>query len=210
MTIIRLAAFHHEMLNLNGDVMNLLVLARRLNWLGFQVEVVDLDVSNTASELSKGLDFALVGHGSAAAWHSILSQPGAFAASVRLVCDANIPVLAIGSGFEQLVDHEIAPLKYQRGRRISKFEIVKWGEVELLGYLNTDTNLPPFLQLDNFYLTMLHGPLLSKNPALAEFIVNSILINRGLAVPEPKSPAFGLVDQVLANVWALERDLANE
>lgn len=183
---IRLGAFHHEALNLNGDLQNLLVLSRRLNLLGVSCEVVELNGANFEFELAQGIDFALFGHGSAAAWASIDAQDPALESAVLALADARALILAVASGFERCVELGLLDLTIQRTDRISEFVKFEWQSHQLIGYQNSDSGLPIFIKHNNVYGTLLHGPLLAKNPELADLFIVEILNQRGIDIEETK------------------------
>ncbi len=215
MTVFRLGAFYKDRLNLNGDFMNLSVLARRLNWRGFEFEVLDLTAQNIADELALGLDFALIGHGSAAAWASIFSEGADLTGAIKLVIDAKIPTLAVASGFETLADLGLVPITYERTERVSKFALASHALGEQLGYVNTDTNLPALAEFGSTIGTLLHGPFLAKNALIADQIIDSMIAKRFTGESTgssagPRNANSERIDQILAEVWKLEFELANE
>jgi len=215
MTVFRLGAFYRDRLNLNGDFMNLSVLAKRLNWRGFEVEVLDLTAQNTADELALGLDFALIGHGSAAAWASIFSEEANLTRAIKLILESKIPTLAVASGFETLADLGLIPITYERVERVSKFALAPHALGELLGYENTDTNLPTIANFGSTICTLLHGPFLAKNALMADQIIDSMIAKRFKGEPTegssgPSNANSERIDRILAEVWKLEVELANE
>lgn len=215
MTTFRLGAFYHDRLNLNGDLMNLRVLAKRLNWREFEVDVVDLSAQNTTDELATGLDFVLIGHGSAAAWASILTVEAGLKSAIKEIMDADVPVLAVASGFELFADFALVPVTYNRSERVSNFAVVESDHGSLLGYLNSDTDLPAFAQFGAVMGTLLHGPFLAKNAFFADHIVD-LLISKKLKDGALKKNLVTAnvnvqkIDQILVDVWKLESELANE
>jgi CobQ-like glutamine amidotransferase family enzyme len=211
MTLIRLGAFYHEQLNLNGDVMNLMVLSKRLNWLGFEVEVVDLTTQNILEQLALGVDFALLGHGSTAAWSQLLQKKEELASAIGELVKQQVPLLAVSSGFQVMVDLGIISEPYEKVERSSKFSVLTFAGKELLGYVNTDIDLPAFSNYGATTGTMLHGPVLAKNPWLADQIIETLLTRRGLVVGNSSlTSKFEQVNLALEGVWRLERELANE
>ena len=61
-------------------------------------------------------------------------------------------------------------------------EFVKDGEIDLLGYVNVDTNLPEFYRSGSFIGTALHGPVLSKNPNLLDQLLADVSQSAGVAL----------------------------
>lgn len=179
---IRLGAFHHESLDLNGDLGNLLVLSTRLNNLGFDCDVIDLTGENIERELAKGLNFAFLGHGSKAAWLAIDKKDAHFESAILSVIDAGVDFLAVSSGFEKLIEIGAVKLQVEKIERRSEFAVFNWGELEIVGYLNSDQSLPLFYLENNIYATLLHGPLLAKNPKLADLIIEKLLKKRDVSI----------------------------
>jgi CobQ-like glutamine amidotransferase family enzyme len=68
--VIRLGAISPTHLNLNGDLGNLLVLNKRLEWRNVASSIEHLNGSEDLNDF----DFILVGHGSNAAWKQLLDS----------------------------------------------------------------------------------------------------------------------------------------
>jgi CobQ-like glutamine amidotransferase family enzyme len=85
---------------------------------------------------------------------------------------------------------------FERQERISKFVNFEWNSLQLIGYLNSDSGLPPFAQNNSSFGTLLHGPLLAKNPALADYFIQQILSNHGLQTSNLGSEALTKIDEV--------------
>jgi len=171
---IRIGAFHHAALNLNGDLQNILVLAKRLNARGLSCEVIELNGSNFESEFARGLSLAFVGHGSEAAWAAIDSSDTNFESSLLALADAGVPILGVSSGFERLIQIGLTDLTLTKKERRSEFVQVEWNAMEIIGYLNSDLEAPLFYRRENIFGTLLHGPLLAKNPLLADYFIEMV------------------------------------
>jgi lipid II isoglutaminyl synthase (glutamine-hydrolysing) len=206
--MIRLAALFPDQLNLNGDQGNLEVLTKQLKWRGVPSEVFAV---RTVAELEQRFDLIFVGHGSIAAWSSIDDEFHAMTPKLAQLIRAGVPGMSISTGFEKLVESgvltvpKIEPLK----ERISKFEIFEDSHSEVLGYLNTDVNLPVLHREQNWIASMLHGPVLAKNPALLNEALGNIASHADVEIPELKEKAGQLAD-LIKDVWELERELASE
>ena len=166
-----------------------------------------------ASDLARNLDFIFIGHGSVAAWSAIHSEFDAIAPTLRSLLDGGTPGLAISTGFEELVRTNVFTglEATTMATRTSKFEVYKDGDNEVLGYLNTDVNLPLITRKANFIGCMLHGPVLAKNPELLDEVLLAICSRAGLDLPpiqskEKADKLAGLVHEV----WVLEKELASE
>ncbi len=157
---IRLATLFPSDLDLNGDQANLLVLLKRLEYRGVKAEIVELnDPSN--------LDFDLVflGHGSMAAWAEIDKKHPDLAANLLSAQANGAFVFAVNSGYLKLA----SDLGIQRTTGTHRSEFV---EVDgKVGYLNSNAEVDLLSYSNTALLTMLHGPVLVKNPELADKII---------------------------------------
>jgi len=164
-------------LNLNGDQANALVLQKRAEWSGLTIDVVDYEDESTLAPLMQRLEgsdastMLIVGHGSLAAMESIAHLKDQIE-HLLVVCKNNhTSALIIGSSAEWLLEHT-------SGGRVSEF----WGgsigyegiETEVFGYLNSDANLDPMWIDGSLIYTLLHGPVMAKSPALADYLVKKL------------------------------------
>ena len=159
MSVIRLGTFFGTRLNLDGDQGNLLALKRYLEAAGFAVEVQP--VASTDQALLS--HFLLMGHGSQAAMNSLADRLPGFDWN-RIIQE--VPGLAVGSGAEWLTQHLGGLGTFSRLERVSEFRVAELGDLKVLGYRNSDTDLPDLRLEQQFILSMLHGPVLAKNPRL--------------------------------------------
>lgn len=208
--MIRLGVLFPEHLNLNGDYGNLEVIARQLEWRGMTCEVISV---GSRAELTSGLDFLLIGHGSSAAWASIDEEFRGLLTPLKALLAAGLPGMAVSSGFERMVRGSLFEKLdvNSLSSRTSKFVVEQDVDGEVLGYLNTDVDLPIIHRESNFLGTMLHGPILAKNPTLLEEILLKISSNAGLELaPIYANEKASLLADLVDKVWELERDLASE
>lgn len=208
--MIRLGCLFPEHLNLNGDFGNLDVISKQLEWRGLAFEVVPVVSSQ---DLDRGLNFVFVGHGSNAAWDSIQDQFALLAPALRELKSSGTPGLSISSGFEKLVALGIfselsAPKVLQR---VSKFVVHPDQAGQVLGYLNTDLDLPITHREAKWIGSMLHGPVLSKNSGLLEEVLRAITAHANVSLPAIQvSEKAGQLADLIEEVWKLERELASE
>lgn len=146
-------------LNLNGDQANLLVLQKRLQFRSVPAEVVDISANPT-----QAADLIFIGHGSQAAWDYIsIARPQV----LSMVADhhkSGGSIMAVSSGAIKIL--ELLGTKFTEGAHRSEF-------VEhdgIVGYINSPIKDFVFEEIGNSWFTMLHGPLLAKNPLLADRI----------------------------------------
>lgn len=172
--MIRLLELYPDHLNLNGDRGNLTVLQRRLEWAAVDVESF---THRPAQPLpATAPDFVLLGHGSTAAWRQIYSDLTRIAPVLQNWLDDSTQLLAVSSGFAAL--HGLIsclPKEVQRVARVSNFVIAADGEQKVVGYKNTDLDLPDFLRSGNLIGTVLHGPVFAKNEELTESVIEKVL-----------------------------------
>jgi len=160
--VLKFAALYPNHLNLNGDHANLLILKKRLEWRGVPVEII---------EVFEPIDFetfdlVLLGHGSPAAWDDIENIDSSLVSNLVNLINTNVPVLAVSSGYVKLMEF-LGSDELSHGQHVSQFANFDG----VVGYLNTDVQLPEITWLGNSMLTMFHGPVLAKNPKLADEII---------------------------------------
>ncbi len=208
--MIHLVGLFPEHLNLNGDFGNLAVLQQQLTWRGLDAVTV---AASSAKALTEETRFVLIGHGSTAAWVDIESKMTDMLPTLRSLRDSGVPILAVSTGYEFLVRAGFfkGETTFRSQTRVSKFEIVDFEGREVLGYVNTDVDLPVLQRSGSAIGTMLHGPVLAKNADLCEDVLKEICSLAGLTLPRIQaSEKAGLLADLIEAVWKLESQLANE
>ena len=163
---IRLAALYPNHLNLNGDLANLLVLQKRLEWYGLEADVVYVE---KPTDLTK-FDVVLLGHGSRDAWSQLEDIDPELIPSVALLVSAGKKVMAVSSGYELLIE-AIDGLVVKHSERVSEFR----SHEEIVGYVNSEAELEPIRWINDSLFTLLHGPVFAKNPDLADRFLGSLI-----------------------------------
>lgn len=207
--MIRLLELYPEHLNLNGDRANLLVLQRRLEWASIRVERFTHRPGQPLPTTRP--DFVLLGHGSPAAWRQIYADLARVVPELEAWMAAGTQLLAVSSGFAAL--HGLLkslPSSIDRQERISKFEVVDTEGGEVIGYLNSDLVLEPFMRDGNFIGTLLHGPMLAKTTWLADEIIERILSQKPEIVRNADEAKFELIERFAAGASELAKELARE
>lgn len=207
--MIRIGTLFPKHLNLNGDQGNIKVISQQLKWRGLQVAVIEV----TRPEHLEELDFVLIGHGSAAAWSEIESKCMLIVEALSQTRYSTLPLLAISSGYEFANRCGLfGALKPSTSvERISKFEIADFEGYEVLGYLNTTSDLPVIVRRSERLGTMLHGPVLSRSTELLENVLLSIAVHAQVEIAEIQSKEkAGQLADLVSEVWKLERELASE
>jgi hypothetical protein len=213
----RIATFFPEHLDLNGDQANLLVASKRLEWLGFEVEIASID---KATKLPLYADLIFVGHGSLAAWADIQDFMTNAITWISQSVQEGSAFMAVASGHEWAIRSGLLAGDAMPTERISKFEIAEVEGREVLGYLNSSTSAPVIQKTDLLLGTQLHGPILAKNPKFADSYLVEIATSRGIekhktagnpgSDVDPLNNNADLVAGIVKQVWELERDLASE
>ncbi len=213
----KIATFFPEHLDLNGDQANLLIASKRLEWLGYEVEISAIE---KATELPSETDLIFVGHGSLAAWADINDSMTHAITWISNSVQMGCGFMAVASGQEWAIRSGLLAGDANPTERISKFELAEIEGREILGYLNSSTSAP-VIQKDGLALgTQLHGPVLAKNPEFADSYLLEIAAARGVmknnAVDNEASKSrllsnnADLVAGIVKQIWELERDLASE
>ena len=187
-------------LNLNGDQGNLLALKRFLEASGQSVRVVPVGTSDEAL----ACHFLLLGHGSMAAMESISVLLGSLDWSAIL---ETVPGLSVGSGTEWLAQNAPGATGFQRVERTSEFRVANLGPISVLGYRNSDSTLPDLTISGSFIATMLHGPVLAKNPVLLARAAAAAAKRAGVAL-NFKAPQLvdwvGNLNRISRQIWQIE------
>lgn len=161
--VIQLAAISPEHLNLNGDLGNLLVLKKRLALRGVESEISFL----SGHESLQNFDLVLIGHGSKAAWVQLLSNCSELIENVVTYVQGNGAILAVASAMD-ILKPALTGVEVVMGNWTSEFV----ADGTTVGYLNSSSKGPLVQWYQNALLTQLHGPILAKNPLLADEIIS--------------------------------------
>lgn len=162
--VLKFAALYPDHLDLNGDHGNLLVLKQRLKWRGVQADIIQVDRPVDLDSF----DLVLLGHGSTDAWLDVQRMDPHLVTNVAALVRAGKPVMAVSSGYERLIT-ELESISIDRCERVSEFRDIDG----VVGYVNSDAVLPEIRTVMNCVLTLFHGPVLAKNPQLADKIISS-------------------------------------
>lgn len=213
-TMYNLLVLYPEHLNLNGDVANAGILARRMNWYGLSAAI---EFHNLGDQLPSYIpDFVLLGHGSGAAWVALEPDLKGIWPQLREWLDAGVVGLAVNSGQELL---HTEPFKFFDGQlsaaeRSSKFvaEAATYHDAagEILGYRNTVFDSPTLEVKGSFVGTALHGPVLAKNAWLADAMIRKICGEQQLPASQTSQQQLDEVARLEAGIRELEVALANE
>lgn len=206
--MIRLLELYPDHLNLNGDRGNLLVLEKRLSWASLEVQSFTHRPGQPLPATAP--QFILLGHGSVAAWKQIYSDLSRIAPTLQQWLEGGTQMLAVSTGFAAL--HGLISqldTNVERVSRVSKFEEAESQGIRVVGYKNSDLDLPSLSIDGNIIGTLLHGPILAKNELLADFVISRILKteNREIEMSLTKRDA---VSGYAQGASQLARELASE
>jgi CobQ-like glutamine amidotransferase family enzyme len=191
----------------------------RLQWHGYESSVVAV---NKGEQIPPDADFIFLGHGSMAAWTDINENLLSLAPEIKIRISAGVAFMAVSTGHERAIELGIFPGAILNRERVSKFEVVSFEGKEVLGYLNSATDAPVIQKNGLSIGTQLHGPIFAKNPTLVDAYLAEILGEQNIDLPRsPESSsnetteltagtAKEFVDQIVDQVWELERELASE
>ena len=230
MTKITIAQLYSRDMNLYGDWGNTLVLKKRLEWRGFEVEIIDHNPGDS-TDFSK-IDIFVGGGGQDSGQTIIQNDLLERADELRQLANDGVPMLMIcgmyqlfGRFFrtlkgEETVGANILPIETIAGeeRMIGNIIIKSQEFGEIIGYENhsgqtfLDKTVTPLGQVikgagnnmidasegvryNNVIATYLHGPILPKNPQIADFLINEALNRRGISI----DPETDKIDDSLAN-----------
>jgi len=162
--VIRLGAISPTHLNINGDLGNLLVLKKRLEWRNVESSIEHLNGSEDLNDF----DYILVGHGSNAAWKQLLDSRSDLLGKLAAYAESDGALLAVASAADTL-QPLFTGVEVTFGDRVSEFLVVDG----VVGYKNSANQGENLSWYKNALLTQLHGPVLAKNPELADQIISS-------------------------------------
>jgi len=162
--VMKLAALFPNHLNLNGDLGNLLVIQKRLQWSGVAAEIVPVTSTESLSEF----DFVIAGHGSKAAWADVIRLDPSFVKNLISFIESGNTALLVASATD-LFSEALAGSQSKPTEHRSEFVKTEGGVV---GYLNSGSSNKELQWHKNTLLTLLHGPVLAKNPALADELIH--------------------------------------
>lgn len=163
---VSLVSFAAEHFNNNGDQGNLDVLRFHLAASGQKVEILGQSQAEIA-------DFLLVGDCSRAALRFYKPGLDALVPALKARLAAGSPTLLVGSSYEYLSE-QIGLGIPNSVTRVSDFMSVQTVGLELVGYCNSETDLPVAQVKDCFIATKLFGPIFATNPVLLERILTRL------------------------------------
>jgi len=165
---VTIGTFFPKDLNLNGDQANLLILKKRLEARGVSCEIEALNMSFNPKKYS----MIFIGHGSMAAWDSITETYPEIFSDLKDAMKQGVFVFAVASGYDR-INNSIG--LNEQLKEVSNSHRSEFIETDgYVGYLNSSSKLDPLVHNKSGLFTLLHGPLLAKNPDLADAIISQL------------------------------------
>lgn len=202
----RIVTLYPDRLNLNGDQGNVLALEKRLSAYGLKTTVIDFEIGDN-SEILQDADLLFLGHGSQAAWASLGEELQRITPNLCGQIRDKRMILGVASGAEFLLTgplKEVLGTTLEHTERSSKFVTYDFEGFSVLGYINSTAKIPAIQRLDSIILTTMHGPVLGKNPKLADWILSELGVN------VVHNAVTDYLDKEVSGIWALEEPLANQ
>lgn len=162
---VKLAVLYPGHLNLNGDAANFDVLQRRLEWSGFVSEIHRIEKPTRL----ENFDYVLLGHGSPDAWSQLADIDSGLIPDLVKLVEAGVPVMAVSSGYEILFE-ALNGSTVKHSERVSEFR----DSEGVVGYVNSEAQLPEITWVKKSLLTLFHGPVFAKNPDLADKFLGDV------------------------------------
>lgn len=162
---LKLAILYPGHLNLNGDAANFDVLQRRLEWSGVVSEIHRIEKPTRL----ENFDYVLLGHGSSDAWSQLADIDSDLIPNLVKLVRAGVPVMAVSSGYEILFE-ALNGSTTKHYERVSEFR----DSEGVVGYVNSEAQLPEITWVCNSLLTLFHGPVFAKNPDLADKFLGDV------------------------------------
>jgi CobQ-like glutamine amidotransferase family enzyme len=180
-TVSILHLYPREM-NIYGDRGNILTLVQRLKWRGFGAEVVEAGIGDEVDVPEADIVFG--GGGQDRGQIAVGIDLQRHAQSLHDACIRCVPMLTI-CGTYQLFGHGFTTLEGQEIPGISLFKAQTVGSTQrMIG--NDGQSGYEGARLHNAFGAYLHGPVLPKNPAFADFLILQALKNKyGVSELEP-------------------------
>lgn len=168
--MILLGAFFGHEFNQNGDLGNLDVLRRALSLHGQDVEVRP-DVQSNRDLLE--LDYLVIGDASRAYQRKRMPALLELANLIHERDSLNRQTLIVGSSFELLAGPVFTLNSTARPERVSEYRSVETQSGTVWGYVNSDSELPLYVQKGSTTGTLFFGPLLARNPWIVSGIAKT-------------------------------------
>ena len=179
MTINILHLYPAEM-NLYGDHGNVLALKKRCEWRGIKTKIINYEPGD---EIPDNVDIIFGGGGQDSSQSKIEKDLQKIAPKLKEMIENNTPALVI-CGIYQLFGNYFETNTGQKIQGASILDLYTKGEDERLigtvisGAGNNGKDFTEGIKYHNCIGTYLHGPILPKNPRVADFLIRKALENK--------------------------------
>ena len=172
----RIAHLYPDLLNLYGDRGNIMCLQYRCRQRGIQVTVDDISVGDPFDHTK--YDLLFIGGGQDFEQEVLLEDlhRGKDEEIRRAVADGTV-VLAICGGYQMLEFGRVIGFENHSGRTYLGKGVAPLGKM-VSGYGNNGRDGTEGVHYKNTFCTYSHGPVLPKNPALADKLIETAMRRR--------------------------------
>ncbi len=182
-------------LGINGDVGNVMALAKRAQWRGMPLRVVN---HNPGDDLVAGVHLVHIGSGPASAQELVRDDLERIGPTLREWAAAHVPFLAIAGGW-QLLGQTLTGLDgvarpgvgiFPTSARLTEQRTVRevWHD-DIAGFENYGAGTTgaawPVFEHGASVATNLHGPFLPMNPVWADRLLQRAASRAGVTMGEP-------------------------
>lgn len=174
-----LVSYRPKLFNVNGDQANIEIMAKELSWAAVHHRVIGLE--EVASTDFIAADFVVFGSTSLAAREAFDQQLQSLIPTLRQRYETMRPTLYLGTSFEYFAE-PIFGIRANQRDRVSDYYSGSYEGHPLVGYQNTEFDLPALVVESRQIGSLLSGPLLAKN----RWLLNQILDWWGVV---PQTPA---------------------
>jgi CobQ-like glutamine amidotransferase family enzyme len=171
----RLVSYDAKHFNTNGDQGNLEIIAAELRWRAVDFKLV----SSTAPHDLEAADLVLFGGGSRAVMRHHSDHLTSLLPLLKSRARRLATTIFIGASFEFFAE-PLFGLDSRPSERSSEHYTGEFGSSRVVGYLNTETDLPPLAIESRQIGSLLTGPLLLKNRWLLSDVLQWLGVSAAL------------------------------
>jgi len=193
--MITIVHLYPKELGINGDVGNVMALAKRAEWRGMPLRVIDHDPGDDLPEVA---DLVHIGSGPESAQELVRGDLARIAPRLSEWAAAGVPFLAIAAGW-QLLGRTITTLDdatipgvgiFPTDAKLTARRVVdEYWDNGLAGFVNYGAETTPaageLVEFGASIATNLHGPFLPMNPVWADRLLARAAALAGVAMTAP-------------------------
>ncbi|GEM_PF-4332539 len=161
-----------------GDAANAIVLQKRASWSGNEAEIRQLGASDTVGDL------LVIAGGTDSSYENFAKQIEELKPAIGKALKAGTPTLVTGTAIRAIIDSGIVTEHtYKSVKHSADDQVTDAGEAigQVTGFVNTrwEYSFGPFAIFDNLILTQFAGPVLARNPKLADWMLQKAGLEKG-------------------------------